>query len=329
MKPGPFNAITDVPGIKVGHYTDALNLTGVSVVLVEQGAVAGVDVRGSAPGTRETDLLHPANLVEQVQAIVLSGGSAYGLEAAGGVLRYLEERGLGYRVGEREVVPIVPAATLFDLSVGSYAVRPGAEQGYQAALAAHSGPVEQGNVGAGTGAKTGGLKGGVGSASVVLDDGLRVGAIVGANAYGRAWDPVSGELYARWLELGDEFRLKHPPRPIHNPPDYSDMFDSPLQLHNTVIGVVATNARLTKAQAQKVSMMAHDGIARAVTPAHTMFDGDVIFALGTGEVEISTPAQLSRLGALAADVFARALIHGLLHARSVGGLRCYREVYDT
>lgn len=158
---------------------------------------------------------------------------------------------------------------------------------------------------------------------------MRVGAIVGANAYGRAWDPVSGELYARWLELGDEFRLKHPPRPIHNPPDYSDMFDSPLQLHNTVIGVVATNARLTKAQAQKVSMMAHDGIARAVTPAHTMFDGDVIFALGTGEVEISTPAQLSRLGALAADVFARALIHGLLHARSVGGLRCYREVYDT
>lgn len=329
MKPGPFNAITDVPGIKVGHYTDALNLTGVSVVLVEQGAVAGVDVRGSAPGTRETDLLHPANLVEQVQAIVLSGGSAYGLEAAGGVLRYLEERGLGYRVGEREVVPIVPAATLFDLSVGSYAVRPGAEQGYQAALAAHSGPVEQGNVGAGTGAKTGGLKGGLGSASVVLDDGLRVGAIVGANAYGRAWDPVSGELYARWLELGDEFRLKHPPRPIHTPPDYADMFDSPLQLHNTVIGVVATNARLTKAQAQKVSMMAHDGIARAVTPAHTMFDGDVIFALGTGEVEISTPAQLSRLGALAADVFARALIHGLLHARSVGGLRCYREVYDT
>lgn len=329
MKPGPFNAITDVPGIKVGHYTDALNLTGVSVVLVEQGAVAGVDVRGSAPGTRETDLLHPVNLVEQVQAIVLSGGSAYGLEAAGGVLRYLEERGLGYRVGEREVVPIVPAATLFDLSVGSYAVRPGAEQGYQAALAAHSGLVEQGNVGAGTGAKTGGLKGGLGSASVVLDDGLRIGAIVGANAHGRAWDPVSGELYARWLELGDEFGLKHPPRPIHNPPDYSDMFDSPLQLHNTVIGVVATNARLTKAQAQKVAMMTHDGIARAVTPAHTMFDGDVIFALGTGEVEISTPAQLSRLGALAADVFARALIHGLLHARSVGGLRCYREVYDA
>jgi len=329
MKAGPLNAITDVPGVKVGHYTDALNLTGTTVVLVEQGAVAGVDVRGSAPGTRETDLLHPANLVEQVQAVVLSGGSAYGLEAAGGVMRYLEERGLGYRVGEGEVVPIVPAAALFDLGVGSYAVRPGAEQGYQAALLAHGGPVEQGNVGAGTGAKTGGLKGGLGSASVVLDDGLRVGAIVAANAHGRAWDPASGELYARWLELAGEFGLKRPPRPILSPPDHSDLLRSPLQLRSTVIGVVATNARLSKAQAQKVAMMAHDGIARAITPAHTMFDGDVIFALGTGEHETATPAQLSRLGALAADVFARALIHGLLHARSVEGLLCYRELYDA
>lgn len=329
MKPGPFNAITDVPGVKVGHYTDALHLTGATVVLVEGGAVAGVDVRGSAPGTRETDLLHPANLVEQVQAVVLSGGSAYGLETVGGVLRYLEERGLGYPVGEHAVVPIVPAAVLFDLGVGSHTVRPGLEQGYQAAAQAHDGPVEQGNVGAGTGAKTGGLKGGLGTASAVLEDGLRVGAVVGANAHGRAWDPASGELYGRWLELGGEFGLKHPPRPLLSPPDYSGMFGSPLQVSNTVIGVVATNARLTKAQAQKVAMMAHDGIARAVTPAHTMFDGDVIFALGTGELEVRTPAELSRLGAVAADVFARALIHGVLHARSVEGLLCYREVYDA
>ncbi|RIH90293.1 putative aminopeptidase [Calidithermus terrae] len=162
----------------------------------------------------------------------------------------------------------------------------------------------------------------------MLEDGLRVGAVVGANAHGRAWDPASGELYGRWLELAGEFGLKHPPRPILSPPDYSGMF-SPLQVSNTVIGVVATNARLTKAQAQKVAMMAHDGIARAVTPAHTMFDGDVIFALGTGELEVRTPAELSRLGAVAADVFARALIHGVLHARSVEGLPCYREVYDA
>ncbi len=329
MPPGFHNAITDVPGILVGHYTDLENLTGVTVVVPEQAAVAGVDVRGSAPGTRETDLLNPVNLVEKVHAVVLAGGSAYGLEAAQGVMRWLEEHGKGYPVGDQTtqaLVPIVPAAVIFDLLVGSAAVRPKAEDGYRAAQNLRGGPVEQGVVGVGTGARNGGLKGGVGSASLVLPGGLVVGAIAAANAYGRAHDPVTGEIYARFLEQNGEFRLKHPPRfPVA--PDYTDIFSTSF-VRNTVIGCVATNARLTKAQAQKVAQMAHDGIARAIYPAHTMFDGDTIFCLATGEVEIEGPAELSRLGAVAADVFARALVHGVLHAYSVGGLVSYRDLYE-
>jgi len=326
MNPGPLNAITDVPGIQVGHFTDLENLTGVTVVFPENGAVAGVDVRGSAPGTRETDLLNPVNLVEQVQAVVLAGGSAYGLEAAAGVMRWLEEQGRGYPVGN-VVVPIVPAAVIFDLLVGNSTVRPSAQYGYQAAQNLKGGPVEQGVVGVGTGARSGGLKGGVGTASLELPGGVVVGAIVAANAYGRVHDPITGELYARFLELNGEFKLKRPPRPP-SAPNYTDLFTNPLLSGNTVIGCVATNARLSKAQAQKVAQMAHDGIARAVFPAHTMFDGDVIFCLATGEVEIAGPAELSCLGAVAADVFARALVHGVLHAYSVGGLVSYRDLYE-
>jgi len=326
MNPGPLNAITDVPGIQVGHFTDLENLTGVTVVFPENGAVAGVDVRGSAPGTRETDLLNPVNLVEQVQAVVLAGGSAYGLEAAAGVMRWLEEQGRGYPVGN-VVVPIVPAAVIFDLLVGNSTVRPSAQYGYQAAQNLKGGPVEQGVVGVGTGARSGGLKGGVGTASLELPGGVVVGAIVAANAYGRVHDPITGELYARFLELNGEFKLKRPPRPP-SAPNYTDLFTNPLLSGNTVIGCVATNARLSKAQAQKVAQTAHDGIARAVFPAHTMFDGDVIFCLATGEVEIAGPAELSCLGAVAADVFARALVHGVLHAYSVGGLVSYRDLYE-
>lgn len=330
MKPGPFNAITDVPGIQVGHHTDPLHLTGTTVIFPEGGAVAGVDVRGSAPGTRETDLLNPVNLIERVQAIVLSGGSAYGLEAATGVVRWLEERALGHPIAELStptVVPIVPAAVLFDLLVGSPEVRPTAEWGYKAAQALSGGPVPQGNVGAGTGARNGGLKGGLGTASAVLEGGLIVGALVAANAHGRSHDPVTGELYGRFLELEGEFQLSRAPQPF-SAPSYDDLFvHPPLQPRNTVIGVVATNARLSKAQAQKVAMMAHDGIARAVIPAHTMFDGDVIFSLATGQVPLETPAELSHLGAVAADVFARALIHGVLKATSAGGLMSYHDRY--
>ncbi|RDI96321.1 peptidase S58 family protein [Meiothermus sp. QL-1] len=325
MQPGPHNAITDVPGILVGHYTDLTHLTGVTVVYPEGGAVAGVDVRGSAPGTRETDLLSPTHLVEKVHAVVLAGGSAFGLEAAGGVMRYLEERGVGYPAGPDIRVPIVPAAVIFDLGVGSARVRPTALCGYRAAQNLRTGPVEQGSVGAGTGARSGGLKGGVGSASVVLEGGLVVGALAVANAHGRAHDPKSGELYARYLELEGEFRLRHPPRPLQVP-DYPPPPEAPF--HHTVIGCVATNAKLSKAQAQKVAQMAHDGIARAIHPAHTMFDGDTIFCLATGALPLKGPAELSLLGAAAADVFARALVHGILHARSVGGLPSYRRLYE-
>jgi L-aminopeptidase/D-esterase-like protein len=331
VKPGPLNAITDVPGIQVGHFTDLDNLTGVSVIFPENGAVAGVDVRGGAPGTRETDLLNPVNLVEKVNAIVLSGGSAYGLEAASGVMRWLEEHGHGYPVGNettQAIVPIVPAAVIFDLLVGSPQVRPSAEYGYLAAQNLKGGAVQQGVVGVGTGARNGGLKGGAGTASLIMPGGVVVGAIAAANAHGRAHDPVSGELYARFLEQDGEFKLAHAPRPLAAP-DYTDIFTGSFVRSNTVIGCVATNARLSKAQAQKVAQMAHDGIARAVFPAHTMFDGDVIFCLATGEVEVGGPAELSHIGAVAADVFARALVHGVLHAYSVGGLVSYRELYGA
>jgi L-aminopeptidase/D-esterase-like protein len=280
-------------------------------------------VRGSAPGTRETDLLNPVNLVEQVQAIVLSGGSAYGLEAVSGVMKWLEEQGRGYPVGNettKTIVPIVPAAVIFDLLVGNHAVRPTAEYGYLAAQNLKSGPVEQGVVGVGTGARNGGLKGGTGTASLVMTGGIIVGAIVAANAHGRAHDPATGQLYGRFLEQNGEFSLKHPPKPL-NAPDYSDVFTNSFVRSNTVIGCVATNAKLTKSQATKIAQMAHDGIARAVYPAHTMFDGDVIFCLATGDREIEGPAELSRIGAVAADVFARALIQGVLNATSAGGLK--------
>jgi L-aminopeptidase/D-esterase-like protein len=338
MNPGPYNAITDVPGVKIGHHTHLEGLTGTTVIRVEQGAVAGVDVRGSAPGTRETDLLNPINRIEQVQAVVLTGGSAYGLESVTGVMRWLEEHGHGLPIDTGGVVPIVPAAVLFDLKVGSYSIRPTAEHGYLAAQNAKSGPLLQGCVGAGTGAKAGGLKGGIGSASVVLENGLIIGAIAAVNSFGRLHHPKTGALFAHWLELGNEFNLPKPSGLIGSPLDYSDMLlDSPLAGQhgsvgrNTTIGVVATNASLSKTQAQKIAQMAHDGMARAIFPIHTMMDGDVIFSLALGmgqpETQVTAPATLSRLGAVAADVFARACIHGLLNARSMGGLSAYSEAF--
>ncbi|HEX7005074.1 MAG TPA: P1 family peptidase [Trueperaceae bacterium] len=330
MKAGEHNAITDVPGIEVGHATDEKALTGTTVVLCREGAVAGVDVRGSAPGTRETDLLEPENLVQRVQAVVLSGGSAFGLEAATGVVRYLEEEGLGQPVGGGRVVPIVPAAVIYDLEVGDGDVRPSADAGYLAARQATRGPVEMGNVGAGTGARAGGLKGGVGSASAVLGGGIVVGALAVVNSLGRTHDPVTGELYGRVLELGGEFEDLSPARPI--PPtgdEYADIFpaDASLAGRNTTIGVVATSAILDKAQARKLAQVAHDGLARSIRPAHTLFDGDTIFALATGGHQISVPTELARLGAIVADVFSRAVVHAMLAAQGAAGLHSYREAY--
>lgn len=335
LRPGRHNAISDIPGIELGHATDQEALTGATVVLARAGAVAGVDVRGSAPGTRETDLLEPGNLVQKAQAILLTGGSAYGLAAASGVMRYLEENGLGQVVAEGRVVPIVPAAALFDLDIGSWEVRPGELHGYEAASSAGSGRPAMGNVGAGTGAKAGGVKGGVGSASALMEDGLVVGALAAVNSAGRAFDPDTGAFYARHLELDGEFGLASSPgreqRGGEGAADsgYLDLLPDGVSRvgRNTTLGVVATNAALDKAQARKLAQVTHDGMARALRPVHTIFDGDTIFAMATGERELTGPWQQARLAAVAADVFARAVVHGMLAARGAGGVPSYHDLF--
>ena len=312
--------IVDVPGIRVGHAQNEAALTGCSVVLLEKPSVCGVDVRGSAPGTRETDLLDPLNLVSVVHAICLSGGSAYGLDAASGVM---EEKGIGLDVGYG-VVPIVPAAVLFDLAVGDYRVRPDRQMGYQAALAASSETVAQGNVGAGTGASVGKLNGfahamksGLGSASLTLPSGLVIGALVAVNAVGHVVEPKTGVILAGPRDERGEIRdsmdmmLQHAFSPI--PPGT-----------NTTIAVVASNAKLTKAQAQKVAQMAHDGLARTIRPIHTMYDGDTIFAVATDEVG----AAVDLVGALSADVLAEAVIQAVKAAKEAGGLPAWSS-YDS
>jgi L-aminopeptidase/D-esterase-like protein len=302
------NAITDVRGIEVGHAQDEEALTGCTVILCRRGAVAGVDVRGGAPGTRETDLLDPVNLVEKVHAVVLAGGSAFGLDAASGVMRYLESQNIGFETGIAKV-PIVPAAILYDLSVGRADVRPDAAMGYHAAVSASFSAPAEGNVGAGTGASIGKMRGmkyamksGVGTWSMKAN-GIVIGALVAVNAIGDVVDPKSGEIIAgirSGTTLG--FLQKKPSRATVP--------------FNTVIGVVATNADLTKPQATKVAQMAHDGLARAIRPAHTMFDGDTIFALATGEKK----ADVSMVGAFAAEVMSEAILRAAKMAAPAGGL---------
>jgi L-aminopeptidase/D-esterase-like protein len=310
--------LTAVEGLKVGHHTLTERLTGCTVILAEKGATAGVDVRGSAPGTRETDLLDPTNTVQQVHAIVLSGGSAYGLATADGVMRYLEEKGIGFSIGGG-VVPIVPGAILFDLSVGDFKIRPDASCGYTAAKAAGTGAVEEGNVGAGAGATVGkmagmkrAMKGGLGSASITLPDGLVVAALVAVNARGNIVDPSTGKMVAGartddGKSIGDIHAMMR---------DGAHQFEA-LPLQNTTLGVVATNARLTKAQAKKVAEMAHDGFARAIVPAHTSGDGDTIFALATGTR--TGDVSIDRVGALAADAMVEAILRALRAAKSIPG----------
>ena len=290
--------ITDVPGIKVGQVTRTERPTGCTVILAEAGAVAGVDVRGSAPGTIETDLLDPVNLVQQVHAVFLSGGSAFGLDVATGVRKFLYERKIGFETRVAKV-PIVPGAILFDLGVGNRPdIWPTAECGYRAAADATSGPVAEGNVGAGAGAtvgKMGGggaMKGGLGTASIAVPAGaetLIVGAIVAVNAVGDVIDPRNGSVVAG-VRTPDGKGLADARRLLR------ESAAAPIRPgQNTTIGVIATNARLTKVQATKVAQMAHDGLARAIYPAHTMGDGDAIFALATGAIE---GAEVSRVGAL-------------------------------
>jgi L-aminopeptidase/D-esterase-like protein len=304
-------AITDVDGIRVGHMTNREAITGCTVVLCPpDGAIGGVDQRGGAPGTRETDLLRPMHLVEKAHAVLLAGGSAFGLDAAAGVVRWLEERGIGHdtRVAK---VPIVPAAILFDLATGRSDVRPDAAMGYAACEAAAGGPVAEGSVGAGTGCRLGAVlgpgrtsKSGLGTASVNLGGGLVVGALVAVNAFGHVVDPVTGEILAGARPLtGDGY--------VDTLAVMRSLVGKTISRltggGNTVIGVVATNARLTKEGANKVAQMAHDGLARIIRPAHTMFDGDTVFALATGKKR----ADVNLIGAFAAEVMAEAIVRGV------------------
>ncbi len=314
----PADAITDVAGIEVGHFTDPRRPTGCTVLIAREGAVGGVDVRGAAPGTRETDLLHPSNLVDSVHAILLAGGSAWGLDAASGVMRWLEEHGIGFPV-HYGLVPIVPAAVLFDLPVGDARVRPDAAAGYQACVTASKAAPAQGNVGAGAGALVGKLfgigramKGGIGSAAVRVD-GVTVGAMVACNALGDVVDPATGRVLAgartsdgkALLDIRRAILAGETPQPI-------------LAGTNTTLAVVATDAILTKPQAHRLAQVAHDGLARAINPVHTMSDGDTAFALGTGKS--GRPAAMMALATLAAEVTARATVRAVLaaHALTIG-----------
>ncbi|MCL7369996.1 P1 family peptidase [Streptomyces ardesiacus] len=325
------DALTDVAGLRVGHATRAGDgwLTGTTVVLApEGGAVAGVDVRGGGPGTKETDALDPRNLVQKVQAVVLTGGSAYGLDAASGVMAWLEERGHGVRVGPdpAHVVPVVPAACVFDLGRGGdFGARPDAATGYAAAEAAHaSAPgahVAEGCVGAGTGAVVGALKGGVGTASTVLDSGITVAALVVANAAGSAVDPETGALYGQLFRGG---RVAYPAPDVHRAARRrlaeTAARNAPPPL-NTTLAVVATDAGLSKAQAQKLAGTAHDGIARAVRPVHLLNDGDTVFAMATGErpLDAGQPLALNEVLAAGADVVTRAIVRAVRAAEPVDG----------
>ena len=294
--------LTAIDGIKVGHATDTTARTGCTVILCPAGVTAGVDVRGAAPGTRETDALRPGRLVQKAHAVLLTGGSAFGLDAAGGVVQYLEEQNVGFQVGPVHV-PIVPAAVIFDLGVGDAKVRPDREMGYQACLNATDEPVTMGAIGAGTGATVGKAPGvtpsagGVGSACKYLDSGLIVAAIVVVNALGNVVHPKTGEIVAGGKENGSFVDITE------------RLLDANLvQGTNTTIGVVATNAALTPAEVNRVAEMAHDGMARAIRPSHTMFDGDTLFALATGA---HTGSSVNTVGILAAEVVAEAIVNAV------------------
>ncbi len=317
--------ITDVDGIKVGHFTETRRPTGCTVILYERGAVAGVDVRGSAPGTRETDLLKPINTVDRVNAIILSGGSAFGLDSATGVMRYLEEHDSGYATAAGKV-PIVPAAILYDLNVGEGKIRPNADAGYKACMSAKPGPIEEGSVGAGAGAtvgKIGGgkpMKGGIGTSSIKLPNGLVVGAIVAVNCVGDVIDPKTGKIIAgartpdgkAFLNIMETYRSGRGVAQNGAPGE------------NTTIGVVATNARFDKTQMTKIAEMAHDGMARAINPTHTPSDGDTLFALSTGTSTLT--ANLTAMGALAAEAVSAAIVRAVMKAKSVPGFPSFSDI---
>lgn len=362
----PLNmTLTAVEGIKVGHWTDEQALTGCTVILCEGGAVGGVDVRGGGPGTRETDLLAPGRLVERVDAVVLTGGSAFGLAAADGVMRWLEERGIGFDTGVARV-PIVPAAVIFDLGIGDKAVRPGPAEGYAACEAASAEPVREGNVGAGTGATVGkwtgpqyAMKAGIGSSALPVPGGGTVGALAVVNAVGDVVDPLTGRLVAGAYDREAGAFVSRPASETSSPfgrgqgggasvSPQSAQGQSPTPGTNTVIAVIATDVVLSKEAVHKVAQMAHDGLARTVYPAHTPWDGDTVFALSTckraaestndvavGRESAPLPQAASRaremelvvvIGALAAEALAQAVLRGVKAAKAAGGLPAAESV---
>lgn len=328
LKVSSTGGLTDVEGIRVGHFTDHRRPTGCTVIICENGAFTGVDVAGGAPGTRETDLLNPIMMVQRAYAVVLSGGSAFGLDAASGVMRYLDEKGVGFKVGSAGVVPIVPSAILFDLEIGNPKIRPTAESGYEACLAASTGPVVEGNVGAGAGATVGKLfgmkyamKSGLGTASIHVEGtGVVVAAIVAVNAVGDVYNPANGEIVAGarsangkgFVDSMAKIRTGH------------DVLIRAQSGANTTIGVVATNATLTKTQMNKIAEMAHDGLARTINPVHTPWDGDSIFAMATAT--LTRPVSYGMVGALAADVMAQAVLRAIANATGLPGLPSYQDL---
>lgn len=316
---------TDIEGIQVGNAQNLEAATGCTVVICEEGATAGVDVRGGAPGTRETDLLNPVNLVEQVHAILLSGGSAFGLDAAAGVMQYLEEKGIGFDVGVAKV-PIVSGAVLFDLTAGDPNIRPDKEMGYKASENATNKDCPEGTIGAGTGATVGkflgpefSMKGGLGAYCLQTGD-LKVGALVAVNCLGDVIDPKTGKILAGALNEDKRSFANTEEKMIQQYNSKKNLFSG-----NTTIGIIATNAKLTKSQATKISSMAHNGYGRTMRPAHSMVDGDTIFTLSTGDVE----ADMNVVGLLATRVMEEAVIRAIKKATPLGGYKCYKDLHDA
>ena len=315
--------LTAIPGIRVGHATDAKGCTGCTVVLCPEGTVGGADVRGSAAGTRELDALSPLHLVPHVHGVLLAGGSAFGLDAAAGVMQYLEERGIGFDV-QLTRVPIVPTAILFDLRLGDARVRPDPRMAYAACQQASTGPIPEGSVGAGTGATVGKLfgitqamKSGLGTAGVTLPGGVMVAALAVVNAFGDVRDPLTGQLLAGARETPDSRRLVDTAAAMR-----AGVVHRGYDAENTTLAVVATNARLTKVQATKMAQMAHQGMVRTIAPVHTTLDGDLAIALATGEIE----ADLNAVGLTAADAVAEAILRAVKTATALGGLPAWADL---
>lgn len=325
------DAITDVHGIEVGHYTDMSAATGCTVIICPGGAVAGVDVRGGAPGTSETDLLGPGNLIGRIHAVLLSGGSAFGLSASAGVMKYLEERGIGYQKGPI-TIPIVPSAILFDLNLITQEVRPGPEEGYSACLSRSSEAVPEGTIGAGTGATVGkalgmerAVKGGIGTCSIKLPNGTTVAAIVAVNSFGSIVDHRTGTVIAGPRSADGAEHLDSLDLLVSG--DYTH--ENPLPA-NTAIGIVATDAPLSKDQVHYLARVSHDGLALTIRPCHTLLDGDTMFALATGEAAAAgnslSSKELTQLGAAAVEVVARSVLRAVRLAEGLGGVPAVREL---